>query len=155
MTRDEFVARATEAAKAACSGGGTPPGVAVAQAILESAAGQSQLSRAANNYFGIKAHGKHPAMEFRTTEFEGGVAKQIVARFAAFESMEECFACRERLLMTSATYADARAVVDDPRAFARAMAKHWATDPHYAEKLLKVYDTYGLGALDEAHGRRA
>jgi len=35
-------------------------------------------------------------------------------------------------------------------AFARAIAKHWATDPAYAEKLLAVYQRFKLNSLDES-----
>ncbi|MGH9602292.1 MAG: hypothetical protein ACRD24_07865 [Terriglobales bacterium] len=45
-------------------------------------------------------------------------------------------------------YADARASAGDPQAFIRALARHWATDPKYAEKLLATYHANGLDALD-------
>ena len=64
--------------------------------------------------------------------------------------MEECFADRDRLIATAQCYAGARACGGDPEAFARALAAHWATDPHYADKLLGVYRANRLDALDSS-----
>ena len=61
---------------------------------------------------------------------------RVSAEFARYDSMEECFADRDRLIATVPCYAGARACGGDPEAFARALAVHWATDPHYADKLL-------------------
>jgi flagellum-specific peptidoglycan hydrolase FlgJ len=30
------------------------------------------------------------------------------------------------------------------------MGKHWATDPHYAEKVLRIYEEWNLAVLDGA-----
>jgi flagellum-specific peptidoglycan hydrolase FlgJ len=152
MTREEFVAQATEAARASSAGSRLPAGITVAQAALESRWGESELSRRANNYFGIKAHGKHASVEIPTTEVVKGIARKVSARFAAYRDMKECVACRDRLILGGAVYAEARSHVNDPEQFARALAKHWATDPHYAEKLLRVYRENKFDRLDEGAG---
>ena len=149
MTKDQFIAAATAAARAFAASGGSPAGVAVAQAALESNFGQSRLSRDAHNYFGIKVHGSLPWTELPTQEAIGGALVRVNARFAKYDSMEACFADRERILTHVAAYADARACVADPEAFIRALARHWATDPHYAEKLLRLYREHGFGQLDQ------
>ena len=148
MTKEEFIAAATAAARAFAASGGSPAGVAVAQAALESNWGNSQLSRDAHNYFGIKAHGSLPWIELPTREAKNGALVRTVARFARYDSMEACFADRERILAKVAAYADARASVADPEAFIRALARHWATDPRYAEKLLRIYRQRGFDRLD-------
>ncbi|HXZ26408.1 MAG TPA: glucosaminidase domain-containing protein [Terriglobales bacterium] len=150
MTRSEFIATATAAAQAASAVSGFPPGVTVAQAALESAWGQSQLARLAHNYFGIKAHGDLPWIELPTTEVQGGAAVKMRAYFARYESIEACFADRDRLLARLAVYAEARAAARDPEAFLRALARHWATDPDYAQKLLTLYREHGFDKLDQA-----
>lgn len=149
MTRQEFVEKATAAAVASSATSGFAAGITVAQAALESNFGQSQLSRTANNFFGIKAHGKHPAMEFRTCEFDGKGERKIVARFAVYTDMAGCFGCRDRQIANGAVYEQARNAKGDPERFAREMAKHWATDPHYAEKLLSIYHENGFDKLDQ------
>jgi len=37
----------------------------------------------------------------------------------------------------------------DPEAFLRALAKRWATDPQYAEKVLAIYRAHRLFTLDQ------
>lgn len=150
MTKADFIAAATAAARASSADSGFPAGVTVAQAALESAWGSSQLSRQANNYFGIKAHGGLPSIEFPTHEFEDGGLVRVAARFARYDSMEACFADRDRLITRLSVYADARAAAGDSEAFIRALARHWATDPKYAEKLLAVYRAHSLNALDRS-----
>lgn len=148
MTRQEFISAATAVARAFAESGGSPAGVTVAQAALESNWGQSRLSRDAHNYFGIKAHGSLPWIELPTHEAKNGALVRTVARFARYDSMEACFADRQRILAKVAVYADARACAADPEAFIRALARHWATDPRYAEKLLGIYRQHGFDQLD-------
>ena len=146
MTKADFIAAAAAVARAFSA---TPAGVAVAQAALESAWGNSQLARDAHNYFGIKAHGNLPWIELPTHEAANGALVRTVARFAKYESMEACFADRDRILANVAAYADARACAHDPEAFIGALARHWVTDPRYAEKLLRIYHEHGFDQLDQ------
>jgi flagellum-specific peptidoglycan hydrolase FlgJ len=148
MTKEEFISAAIPAAREASRTSGLPVGVAVAQAALESAWGNSQLSREANNYFGIKAHGSHEHVELPTTEVINGTVVRVAARFAKYASMAECFADRDRLILKMAYYAEARGCAAAPDAFVRALALHWATDPHYADKVLNVYRANKLDSLD-------
>jgi flagellar protein FlgJ len=74
----------------------------------------------------------------------------VGARFVRYESMEACFADRDRLITRLAVYAHARAAASDPEAFVRALARHWATDPKYADKLLSLYRAHRLDALDRS-----
>jgi flagellum-specific peptidoglycan hydrolase FlgJ len=148
MTREEFLAAATRAAIASSRASGFPPGITVAQAALESNWGQSQLSRDAHNYFGIKAHGHHARVAYPTFEVINGRRVRVGAEFARYASIDECFADRDRLIASVSCYAAARACSADPEAFAHALATHWATDPNYATKLLRVYRENRLDALD-------
>jgi len=149
MTKEEFIAAATAAARASSATSGLPAGVTVAQAALESAWGSSELSRAANNYFGIKARPGGAAVELLTTEYINGAPVHVPAKFAKYASMTECFADRDRMIASLPAYGEARAAAADPEAFTRALARHWATDPDYAQKLLTVYRVHGLDKLDE------
>ncbi|MGA2962026.1 MAG: glucosaminidase domain-containing protein [Candidatus Korobacteraceae bacterium] len=115
--------------------------------------GQSKLSREANNYFGIKAYGKHERIAMLTHEVEDGAVKAVSAEFTRFQSIDECFAARDHLIATSSLFAEARACPANVEAFARAIAKHWATDPAYAEKLLAIHARFKLHSLDESAAR--
>jgi flagellum-specific peptidoglycan hydrolase FlgJ len=54
------------------------------------------------------------------------------------------------LIATSSLFAEARACSASAEAFARAIAKHWATDPAYAEKVLAIHGRFKLHSLDES-----
>ncbi len=150
MTKEEFVTAASKTAQAACAPSRFPAGIAVAQAALESSWGNSLLARLANNYFGIKARPGRAWVEMPTTEVVNGIARKTVARFARYESLEECFADREQMILHLPAYAVARACASDPERFTAALAQHWATDPAYAEKILRIYAEHGFDALDRA-----
>ena len=115
-----------------------PAMVTVAQAALESHWGESKLSLQANNYFGIKAHGRHERIQMSTQECEQGSTVVVQAEFAKYLSLEDCIQCRDGILSRGACYAGARQMRGDEEGFIREMAKHWATDPMYAEKLQTV-----------------
>lgn len=140
MTKEEFI----QLAAAAASGSHYPVGVTVAQAALESAWGSSQLSQKANNYFGIKSHGDAESIELPTTEVMNGKTVKVSARFTAYPNVAACFADRDRIITQLACYQDARANAADPELFARCLARHWATDPRYVEKVLKIYRDHKL-----------
>jgi flagellar protein FlgJ len=148
MTKDEFIAVATAAAQTSSATSGFPLGVTVAQAALESAWGNSRLAREAKNYFGIKAHAGGEAIELLTVEYVDGTPVRSTAKFAKYASMTECFAARDRMIASLPAYAEARAAAGDAEAFVCALARHWATDPGYAEKVQYVYRAHGLDKLD-------
>ena len=54
MTRDEYIARWRHLAIDNMEVYGIPASITMAQALLESAAGNSELSKRSNNHFGIK-----------------------------------------------------------------------------------------------------
>lgn len=148
--RMEFLERAKDAALKSSRSSGLLPGVTVAQAVLESSWGESKLSREAHNYFGIKAHGKHESVVFRTKECDSTGEHACEAKFAKFGDMEECFACRDALIKGGKAYGAARACARDAEAFASAMGAKWATDPKYSEKLLRVYRKLKLDEWDRS-----
>jgi flagellum-specific peptidoglycan hydrolase FlgJ len=138
MTKHEFVQQTHAAAARSSERSGMPVMVTVAQAALESNWGQSKLSQEANNYFGIKAHGRHERIQMSTEECEHGKSVVVEAEFAKYPSLLDCIQCRDGILLRSAIYAGARQARGDESAFIREIAKHWATDPKYAEKLQAV-----------------
>ena len=138
MTKEEFVRQVYAAAAKSSERSGMPAMVTVAQAALESNWGKSRLSQEAQNYFGIKAHGKHDRIRMCTQECNAGNTVEVRAEFAKYESLEDCIECRDGILLRSAVYASAREQRGHEEGFIRELAKHWATDPKYAEKLLAM-----------------
>ncbi len=142
-----FVQQHTRAAESAESATGIPAAFMVAQAAHESGWGRREIRHAdgtpSHNLFGIKAGGgwSGPVAEVTTTEYMGGVARKVTARFRAYASYAESFADYARLMKNSPRYA-AVTQADTPREFAQGLQNAgYATDPAYADKLTRVINT--------------
>ena len=130
---------------------GVPASVVLAQAILESNWGRSRLARAAKNLFGLKAVSRHTdSITLPTTEYDRQGRPRIVgARFAAYACLDDCLADYGRLLAFAPRYGPARAVADDPIAFAEQLeACGYATDPGYGKKLAGLICRHNLTRFD-------
>jgi flagellar protein FlgJ len=119
----------------------------VAQAAHESGWGRREIVHAdgtpSHNLFGIKAGAgwNGPVAEVTTTEYIGGVARKVTAKFRAYASYAESFADYARLMTNSPRYA-AVGQADTPREFAQSLQRAgYATDPAYADKLTAVINT--------------
>ena len=125
----------------------------IAQAILESGWGKSGLTVKANALFGIKAgtSWKGRVYSTKTQECYDGVNfTTVTALFRAYGSWEESVADHSALLTGAARY---KAVVGerDYKTACRAIkAAGYATDPQYADKLIRLIESYGLTAYDGA-----
>ena len=96
-----------------------------------------------HNLFGIKAGGswRGPVAEVTTTEYEGGVARKVTARFRAYASYAESFADYAQLMKTSPRY-QAVLGADSAGEFASGLQRAgYATDPAYDDKLTRVINT--------------
>ena len=145
--------RAAESAEAAT---GIPAAFMVAQAAHESGWGRREIRHAdgapSYNLFGIKAGASWtgPVAEVTTTEYIGGQAHKVTAKFRAYASYAESFADYARLMKNSPRYA-AVAQADTPREFAQGLQRAgYATDPAYADKLTRVINT--TLRLQRTHG---
>src|SRR5581483_82958 len=82
-----------------------------------------------------------------TTEYVAGAIARTVDRFRSYRSYTEAFQDFGRLLAHSGRYAGALARSDDPAAYANGLQRAgYATDPRYADKLLRAIK------LVSAHG---
>ncbi|SFU55287.1 flagellar protein FlgJ [Nitrosomonas eutropha] len=129
---------------------GIPEHFMIAQAALETGWGRHQIRRADNqpsfNLFGIKASGnwRGQVVETMTTEYVDGTPQKIREKFRAYSSYEEAFRDYARLLQNNPRYA---AVLKSRSATAFAWGLQqagYATDPSYAEKLLKIINSDAL-----------
>jgi len=145
---EHFVRKHTQAAKAAEAATGIPASNILGQAALESGWGKHEIKQKdgspSHNLFGIKAtsNWKGKVAEVTTTEYMGGVARKVTAKFRAYDSYEEAFKDHARLLSQSPRYSQTVAQADTAQGFARGLQKAgYATDPAYADKLTKVINT--------------
>lgn len=156
--QSDFLRALVPAAQRIAARYGLPASVVLAQAILESNWGRSRLARKANNLFGIKAaSGTAEPITLPTTEYDGhGRARVVAARFAVYRSVEDCLGDYARLLAFAPRYAPARAVADDPFAFAEELAAcGYATDPDYAPKVARLIRRHKLTRFDGVSAQRA
>lgn len=120
-----------------------PASIIMAQGLLESAAGKSYLAVNANNHFGIKC----------TSDWTGKSIRKDDDRrdecFRKYEHAEESFRDHSAFLKRD-RYASLYTLdPTDYRAWARGLkAAGYATDPLYAEKLIRIIDNYQLHRLD-------
>jgi hypothetical protein len=147
-----FLDATAQAARAAALQTGVPASVTVAQAILESDWGRSQLAQSANNYFGIKATsslGNDGVVWMPTLEYDAsGELYDTVSPFRAYKTLTDSLTDHDRLLLAT-RYSTAMQVANDPRQFAQELyAAGYSTDPAYADKLISLMDRYDLYRLD-------
>jgi hypothetical protein len=147
-----FLEATATAARDAAFQTGVPASVTVAQAILESDWGRSQLAQTANNYFGIKATsslGNDGLIWLPTSEYDAsGESYDTISPFRAYKSLTDSMTDHDQLLLTS-RYAPAMRVANDPKQFAQQLyAAGYSTDPAYADKLIALMDCYDLYRFD-------
>jgi flagellar protein FlgJ len=147
-SRADFVRRVEPHARRAAAALGVAPGILIAQAALESGWGRSMMRRdggeSAYNLFGIKAGRgwQGDVVTVPTLEYEGGVAVRREAAFRAYGSLAESFEDYAALIGGSPRYVGALARAADPRAYIQEIqAAGYATDPRYAEKVLRIWES--------------
>ena len=149
-TGNAFIDGISAGARAGAQRYGIPASVSIAQSILESGWGRSDLARRANNLFGMKGEGPAGSLTVETREFIQGRERWVRAAFQKFHSQAEAVAEHARLLGTSPYYARARAVASDARAFAHALTGVYATAPNYGQMLVQLMDEQDLYRFDRS-----
>lgn len=120
---------------------GIPATIILAQGILESGAGTSELTRASNNHFGIKAGPKWKGKVHLVWDDEAQKSK-----FRCYDSAAESFQDHARLLSTNSCYSSLFNInIYDYRGWAFGLKKAgYATAPDYAQALIGIIDLYKL-----------
>jgi hypothetical protein len=119
---------------------GVPASITLAQAILESNSGESNLAKNHNNHFGIKCKSDWTGAK----AYQDDDAKQEC--FRAYEAAEVSFKDHSNFLKNRPNYVDLFLLdpVDDT-AWAYGLKKAgYATASDYPKKLLKIIDDYEL-----------
>jgi LysM repeat protein len=121
-----------------------PASITMAQAILESGSGNSELAKKANNHFGIKCHDWKGATIYMDDDAKGEC-------FRVYASAEESFKYHSLFLTTKSRYAVLfQLPSNDYKAWARGLKDAgYATNPQYADLLINVIDELKLYELDE------
>lgn len=153
LTTEKFISLVGEPARNIAAESDLYASVMIAQAILESASGNSTLAQAPNNnLFGIKGVYKGQSVSLPTREDDGhGATYTITASFRQYDTVEESLSDYADLLSNSMGdfYAGARKSNTDT--FVDAcdfLVGRYATDIFYSEKLQDLIETYDLTRFD-------
>ncbi|ALL63664.1 Flagellar protein FlgJ/peptidoglycan hydrolase [Paraburkholderia caribensis MBA4] len=142
---DAFVDKLAAPAQAASAATGIPARFIIGQAALESGWGKREIRKSdgstSHNIFGIKAtddwNGKTVATV--TTEYINGRPQRVVEKFRAYDSYEEAMTDYASFLKSNPRYAQVINSSRDVNGFAQGMQRAgYATDPHYAKKLISI-----------------
>jgi flagellum-specific peptidoglycan hydrolase FlgJ len=140
----DYVRRFISVAKAERQKFGIPVSITLAQGLLESDAGESRLTRAANNHFGVKTFNKqvaHVVMKDDTPK----------DKFKKYDSAWESFRDHSLLLMRDHYKQLQFLSKTDYVGWAKGLEKAgYATDKQYAENLIKIIENLKLYQFDEA-----
>jgi flagellum-specific peptidoglycan hydrolase FlgJ len=135
-----YVAQYKEIAMKEMKRTGVPASITLAQAIVESNSGESNLAKNHNNHFGIKCKSDWKGAK----TYQDDDAKQEC--FRAYENAEQSFKDHSNFLKSRPNYVDLFLLdpVDDT-AWAFGLKKAgYATATDYPKKLLKIIDDYEL-----------
>lgn len=149
MTNIEFLSAISGAAQRVAAATGVPASVTIAQAILESRWGLSDLAVKANNLFGIKADSrwKGPIINIPTREFLNNAWVTVPASWRKYATYEDSIVDHAAFLK-GARYAKAFAT-KDPRTFITAIWQAgYATDPTYPVKIMQIITDRKLTSYD-------
>jgi len=155
MNRKEFINSIKEGAVKGYSDFKILPSLTIAQAILESGWGSSQLAEKGKNLFGIKAFSnwRGERITLPTKEWYKGEECIVNADFRAYESFNESVEDHNKLLSNS-RYKAVRECSEYKEGCRKIYECGYATDPGYAEKLIKIIEEnriyeYDNNALSE------
>ena len=147
--RRDYIRKWSETAVEQMIVSGVPASITLAQACLESANGTSTLARQANNHFGIKCRGwSGPAFRH-----DDDLKDEC---FRSYDNAEESFSDHSDFLRYNDRYASLFDLdPTDYKGWARGLKKAgYATDPAYAEKLIKIIEDYRLYEYDVIKPRK-
>lgn len=129
---------------------GIPASITLAQGILESGSGKSSLAVKANNHFGIKCHKGWAGKTYIMDDDEKNEC------FRKYKSADQSFEDHSQFLTTRDRYAFLfEYKVTDYKKWARGLKKAgYATNPKYAQMLIKVIEDNNLDRFDKIKNYR-
>lgn len=126
---------------------GVEPRVILAQAALETGWGRSLIKNGNGgnsfNLFNIKADKAWQGKQARvaTLEFDQGVAKKVNAGFRSYGSFQESFHDYVDFIKSNPRYGDALKQAGNAERYLHELQQAgYATDPHYADKIITIYN---------------
>lgn len=144
ISRPEYIQRYQVLAIEEMSRSGVPASITMAQGCLESANGNSELSRKSNNHFGIKCKSSWKGKRVYYDDDAKGEC------FRKYKNVEDSYIDHTNFLLNNQRYASLFSLKStDYKAWARGLKKAgYATAKTYANQLIKIIEDNKLHRLD-------
>ena len=125
-----------------------PASITLAQGLLESGAGQSNLARKSNNHFGIKCGSDWNG---KTVSHDDDARGEC---FRAYKHPKQSYEDHSKFLAGRPRYASLfKLKITDYKGWARGLKKAgYATNPRYADQLIDIIELYDLDKYDKKGG---
>lgn len=151
LDRSQYVAKFKGMAVDEMNRTGIPASITLAQGILESDCGNSDLAVLANNHFGIKCHSDWTGKTMHKDDDRRDEC------FRSYDSAAESFRDHSDFLTSKPRYAELFELSPtDYVAWAHGLKKcGYATERTYAQRLIKIIEEEGLHQFDTADRRQA
>jgi len=133
---------------------GIPASIKLAQAILESASGKSELAKKANNHFGIKCGGDWKGKTFKRKDDDYKNGIRIKSCFRVYGNPEESFVAHSNFLTNPRKKSRYGFLFDykktDYKKWAKGLKKAgYATNRKYPQLLINLIEEYDLHRFDK------
>jgi LysM repeat protein len=145
ISRENYIQIYAELAVSEMIRSGIPASITLAQACLESGNGNSILSIKSNNHFGIKCKSSWRGKKVYHDDDERNEC------FRQYNSVAESYIDHTDFLMNSPRYGALFTLkLTDYKGWARGLKKAgYATNPHYADQLIKIIEDHKLNLYDQ------
>lgn len=141
---DDYISLYSETARSEMEAFGIPASITLAQGLLESGAGKSRLAEEGRNHFGIKCHSDwHGETMLRSDDAPDEC-------FRVYQTAAESY--RDHSLFLTRKRYSSLFLLDpsDYASWARGLKQcGYATDPHYADRLIAIIERYRLNRFDK------
>ncbi len=143
-TPEDYIAQWKDVAVKKMKEHGIPASITLAQGLLESGNGNSELARKSNNHFGIKC----------TPDWTGGKTYHDDDKkndcFRVYANAAQSYEDHARFLKRPRYASLFELKCTDYQGWAKGLKKAgYATDPHYPQKLINLIERYQLHNLDK------
>lgn len=141
---NDYIQRYQRVAIAEMNKYGIPASIKLAQALLESGAGNSYLAREANNHFGIKCGGIWKGRSVTRPD------DAVNDCFRVYSNPEESFRDHSDFLLRKRYEGLFKLAKNDYKGWAKGLkAAGYATNPRYADLLIDMIERYELHRFDK------
>jgi flagellum-specific peptidoglycan hydrolase FlgJ len=148
-TPQQYIEKYREIAIKEMKRSGVPASITLSQGILESASGNSKLSRESNNHFGIKCKSNWTGRKVYADDDEKNEC------FRAYDNVELSYKDHSDFLRNNMRYAKLFDLeITDYKGWANGLkAAGYATNPKYGDILISVIEKYKLYEYDDPNAK--